>query len=95
MALWLGNSALVCTFAIASLSIAPATALILAGRYSASTRLRLIGGVISLASGGIAAMLYELLRPETGMAFVATWYLIGILLAAVIGAICGPRLLRW
>lgn len=95
MVLWLGNSALVCPFAIATLAIAPAATLILAGRHAAPTRLRLTGGVIGLASGGIAAMLYALHCPETGMVFVATWYLIGILLPALIGAITGPRLLRW
>lgn len=29
------------------------------------------------------------------MTFVATWYLTGIMLATLIGAIVGPRLLRW
>ena len=94
-ALWLGRSAFVCPIAIIALSIAPATALFLAGRRSAPTRLRLTGGVIGLASSGISATLYALHCPETGMTFVATWYLAGILLAAVIGAIGGPRLLRW
>ena len=95
MAAWMGKSALICPFAIAALSVAPATALILAGRRSAPTRLRLTGAVIGLASGGISATLYALHCPETGMAFVATWYLIGILLAALAGALSGPRLLRW
>lgn len=95
MAAWVGTSALVCPFAIAALSAGPATALFLAGRRSAPTRLRLTGAVIGLASGGISATLYALHCPETGMTFVATWYLIGILLAALAGAISGPRLLRW
>lgn len=95
VALWVGRTAFACPFAIVALSIAPAIALIIAGRRSAPTRLRLTGGVIGLASGGISATLYALHCPETGMAFVATWYLIGIPLAVLIGAICGPRLLRW
>ncbi|MFM9935387.1 MAG: NrsF family protein [Novosphingobium sp.] len=94
-ALWLGKTAFACPFAIVALSIAPSIALIMAGRRSAPTKLKLTGGVIGLASGGISATLYALHCPETGMAFVATWYLIGIILATVIGAICGPRLLRW
>jgi len=94
-ALWLGRTAVACPFAIVALSIAPAIALIIAGRRSAPTRLRLTGGAIGLASGGIAATLYALHCPETGMSFVATWYLIGILLAVLIGAISGPRLLSW
>lgn len=94
-ALWLGKTALVCPFAIVALSVVPAIALIRAGRRSAPTRLRLTGGVIGLASGGLAATLYALHCPENGMTFVATWYLIGVMLATLIGAICGPRLLRW
>lgn len=93
--LWLGKTALVCPFAIAVLSAFPAVALILAGRRSAPTRPRLTGGVIGLVSGGLAATLYALHCPENGMTFVATWYLTGVMLATLIGAICGPRLLRW
>ena len=94
-ALWLGKTALVCPFAIVALSVVPAIALIRAGRRSAPTRLRLTGGVIGLASGGLAATLYAFHCPENGMTFVATWYLTGVMLATLIGAICGPRLLRW
>jgi hypothetical protein len=93
--LWLGKTALVCPFAIVALSVVPAIALIGAGRRSAPTRLRLTGGVIGLASGGLAATLYALHCPENGMIFVVTWYLFGIVLTTLIGAICGPRLLRW
>ena len=95
MALWLGKTALVCPFAIFALSAVPAITLVRAGRRSAPTRLRLTGGVIGLASGGLAATLYALHCPENGMTFVATWYLFGILLTTLIGAISGPRLLRW
>ena len=94
-ALWLGKTALVCPFAIVALSVLPAITLVRAGRRSAPTRLRLTGGVIGLASGGLAATLYALHCPENGMTFVATWYLFGILLTTLIGATCGPRLLRW
>lgn len=94
-ALWLGKTALVCPFSIVALSVVPAVALIRAGRRSAPTRLRLTGGVIGLASGGLAATLYALHCPENGMTFVATWYLTGVMLATLLGAIGGPRLLRW
>lgn len=95
MALWMGRSALICPFAIAALSLVPTAALTIAGRRSAPTRLRLTGAVIGLASGGIAATLYALHCPESGMTFIATWYLTGIALATLIGALTGPRLLRW
>jgi len=94
-ALWLGKSALACPFAIVALSAFPSYALIQAGRRSAPTRLRLTGGVIGLTSSGLAAMLYALHCPENGMTFVATWYSVGVMLATLVGIICGPRLLRW
>lgn len=93
--LWLGRTALVCPFAIAALSLFPAIALTMAGRRCAPTRLRLTGGFIGFASGGLAATFYALHCPESGMSFVASWYLLGVLLATLIGAMCGPRMLRW
>ncbi len=93
--LWLGKTALVCPVVITALSVFPAIALTLAGRRSAPTRLRLTGGVIGLTSGGLAATMYALHCPENGMAFVASWYLTGVMLTTLIGAILGPRLLRW
>jgi hypothetical protein len=27
--------------------------------------------------------------------FLATWYVLGILIPAILGALLGPRLLRW
>jgi hypothetical protein len=30
-----------------------------------------------------------------GAPFLATWYLLGVLIPVVIGTLLGPRLLRW
>ncbi|MBL7372919.1 DUF1109 family protein, partial [Escherichia coli] len=42
-----------------------------------------------------AATVYCIHCPEVSAIFVLTWYSLGILLAASIGALLGPRLLRW
>lgn len=33
--------------------------------------------------------------PEMGVAFWAVWYVLGMAVPAIIGALLGPRLLRW
>ncbi|MDH1161872.1 DUF1109 domain-containing protein, partial [Pseudomonas otitidis] len=33
--------------------------------------------------------------PEMGVPFWGVWYLLGMLLPTVLGAVLGPRLLRW
>ena len=61
----------------------------------APQRPRLTGAVIGLASGAATAMLYSLHCPETAMTFLLLWYSAGIMIIATIGAIIGPRVLRW
>jgi len=95
MDMWLGNSWLVCPAIVLSLSLPIMATLMYAARTLAPTRLRLTGAVIGLASGGVAATIYCLHCPETTATFVLSWYTLGILLAAGVGAILGPKLLRW
>jgi hypothetical protein len=64
-------------------------------RRLAPTRLALAGGTAGLAAGAWAACLYCLHCPETSAVFVLTWYSLGIALATGLGALLGPRLLRW
>ncbi len=61
----------------------------------APQRPRLTGGVIGIAAGATTAMLYSLHCPETAMTFVLLWYTAGIAIISAIGAIVGPRVLRW
>jgi hypothetical protein len=61
----------------------------------APRRARLTGAVIGLAAGAITAMLYSLHCPETAMTFLLLWYSAGIAIIAGIGAMIGPRFLRW
>ena len=95
MVAWLGQSWRECPLFIAGLSVPIFGALMLAFRRFAPTRPATTGGFLGLASGAAAAGLYSLHCPEASMAFVATWYSLGILVAGTAGFIAGPRLLRW
>lgn len=94
-ALWQGQSWRVCTIKVAALSLPIFAGLMLAFRALAPTRLTLTGTVAGLAAGACAATLYGLHCPEVSALFVLVWYSLGILAAAVMGALIGPRLLRW
>ena len=91
----MGNSAMVCPWFIAATSAPLLIALIWAVRGLAPTRLRLAGALVGLTAGAFGAMIYCLHCPEVGAPFVAIWYSLGILVPCVIGALAGPRLLRW
>ena len=58
-------------------------------------RLRAAGAAAGLGAGAWAATIYCLHCPEASALFVLTWYSLGILLATAIGALVGPRFLRW
>jgi hypothetical protein len=64
-------------------------------RGLAPTRLRETGAVIGLAAGGAGAFAYAWHCTETGAPFLAVWYTVGIALAALLGWLAGPRVLRW
>jgi hypothetical protein len=64
-------------------------------RKFAPTRLRAAGASAGLAAGAWAATIYCLHCPEVSAMFVLTWYSVGIMAAAVTGALLGPRLMRW
>jgi hypothetical protein len=95
LAMWLGRSWSVCPTIVLRLSVPIFVGLFWAYRRLAPTRLRLAGAVAGLAAGASAAMLYCLHCPEASAVFVLTWYTLGIGLAAAIGALLGPKLMRW
>ena len=84
-----------CPFYIAMLSVPVLAAVTWAIKGLAPTRLSLAGGAAGLASGAIGAVVYTLHCQETGAPFLATWYVLGVLIPAAIGALLGPRVLRW
>lgn len=84
-----------CPFLIATLSVPVFIAVTWAMKGLAPTRLALAGGAVGLASGAIGAIVYSLHCQEMDAPFLATWYLLGVLIPAIIGTLLGPRLLRW
>jgi hypothetical protein len=91
----MGHSAVVCPWFIAATSVPLLVALIWALRGLAPTRLRLAGALVGLTAGGFGALIYCLHCPEVAAPFVAIWYSLGILIPCLVGALLGPRMLRW
>lgn len=90
-----GNTWLFCLSSIPLLSIPVFLAAIWAMKGLAPTRLSLAGGVVGLLAGGTSAAVYALHCPEMGAPFLAIWYVLGMSIPAIAGAIIGPLLLRW
>jgi hypothetical protein len=95
LALLLGQTAAVCPFRIAGLSLPVFVAALWALRGFAPTRLRLAGASAGLLAGGVGAFVYAFHCPELEAAFLGVWYVIGVLIPAAVGALVGPRVLRW
>lgn len=95
LAMWLGASARQCPWRIALLSIPIFAGLLWAFRRLAPSRLRAAGAAAGLAAGASAATIYALACPEVSATFVLTWYTLGMAIATAVGALLGPRLLRW
>jgi hypothetical protein len=95
VAMWLGESWKVCPWLVLLLSLPIFVGLLWSYRRFAPTRLRAAGATAGLSAGAWAATLYCLHCPEVSAMFVLTWYSLGIGLATAVGALLGPRLLRW
>lgn len=95
LAMWLGASWKLCSGLVFMFSIPIFGGLLWAFRRMAPTRLRAAGATAGLTAGAWSATLYCLHCPEVSAIFVLTWYSLGIALAAGLGALLGPRLLRW
>jgi hypothetical protein len=91
----MGHSARLCPFLVLGFAVPPLAGLIWAMRALAPTRLRETGFVIGLAAGGAGAFAYAWHCNETGAPFLALWYSLGIVAAALLGWLIGPRILRW
>lgn len=84
-----------CPVLIAALSLPLLAILFRLFSGFAPHRPRLTGAVIGVATGATTAALYSLHCPESAMTFLLLWYSAGIMIVATIGAIIGPRILRW
>jgi hypothetical protein len=90
-----GDTAARCAISIILLSTLVFAACVWAFRHLAPTRLRLAGAAAGMLSGAVSAAVYAFSCPESSAAFMITWYAGAILAAGLLGALAGPRLLRW
>jgi hypothetical protein len=90
-----GSTSLVCPWLIAGLSLPSFGLLLLALRSLAPTHLRAAGAAAGLLAGALGASVYQFHCPELAAPFLGIWYVLGMLIPAAIGALVGPRVLRW
>lgn len=91
----MGHSWNLCPWRILALAVPSFAAALWAFRRLAPTRLSLAGFAAGLFAGGISASVYCFACDENTALFVVTWYTLGILACGGVGALLGPRLLRW
>lgn len=95
LSMWLGGSWNRCPWRVLLLAVPIFIGLLWSFRKLAPTNLRAAGAAAGLAAGAWAATIYCLHCDEYAAVFVLTWYSLGILLATALGALLGPRVLRW
>jgi len=91
----LGRSWATCSLSIAALSAPIFIAAFWAMRGLAPTRLALGGAGAGLLAGALGSTIYALHCVEMEAPFLAVWYVAGMAIPAVAGALLGPRMLRW
>lgn len=90
-----GHYSSFCLFFVPALSIAPLAAILYSVRQGAPENPGMAGAAAGLASSGLAAAIYAWHCPDDSPLFLATWYVIGIVLMTAVGSVLGHRLLRW
>jgi hypothetical protein len=84
-----------CLICIPLFAIAPFVSLVWALRREAPTNLARTGAVVGLVAGALGAAVFALHHPGGSIPFLVLWYGGPIVLCTIVGAILGPRLLRW
>lgn len=90
-----GDTWKTCPFNIALISLPLFAAELWAMKGLAPTRPALAGASAGCLAGALGTLVYALHCPETGAPFVAIWYVLGIAIPTLAGAVLGPRVLRW
>lgn len=90
-----GVSWKVCSLNVAMLSAPVFVAALWAMKGLAPTRPALAGAASGLLAGATGAFVYAFYCPEMAAPFLGIWYLGGMLVPALLGALLGPKLLRW
>ncbi|MGO7213468.1 NrsF family protein [Rhizobium ruizarguesonis] len=91
----LGSSALHCPLLIFAFAMPILIANTWVLRGGAPSNLGITGFIAGISAGASGAWVYSWFCTENGLPFVTLWYSLGILLTGAIGALLGPRLLRW
>jgi hypothetical protein len=91
----MGHSWFSCPVSVLALSLPTLGGAFWALRGLAPTRLRRAGFAAGVLAGAVGAFSYALSCDELAPGFVAVWYTAGIAAAGALGALLGPRLLRW
>lgn len=94
-ALLLGYTWKTCTLNISLLSLPLLGAALWFTAAQAPTRPMLAGGAAGLLAGTGAAAIYALHCPEMAAPFLGVWYVLGVAVPTVAGAVIGSRMLRW
>ena len=93
--LMMGHSSQVCAPLVLMTALPTLAASFWVLRRLAPTRLTLAGAIAGLFAGGAGAFVYSFHCTEGAAPFIAIWYTLGIVVTAAVGALLGPRLLRW
>jgi hypothetical protein len=91
----MGRSSRVCALLVTLTALPTLAATFWALRKLAPTRLTLAGAGGGLFAGAAGAFVYCFHCNEEAAPFIAVWYTLGIAAVTAIGALLGPRLLRW
>jgi hypothetical protein len=94
MLVW-GETWAACLVNIPLLSVPAFVAAFQVMKTLAPVRPALAGAAAGLLAGSLSAVAYALHCPELAAPFIGLWYLLGMLIPAALGALIGPRLLRW
>jgi hypothetical protein len=92
--LW-GSTWTTCALSIAAFSLPTFAGALLALRSLAPTQARAAGAAAGALAGGLGAAVYALHCPELAAPFLAVWYVAGMAIPVLAGALLGPRWLRW
>ncbi len=91
----IGNNSKYCTVAITALSVPLLIAALVGLRHGAPARPAISGAIAGLLSAGLAATLYASHCTDDSPLFVAMWYTLAAALVAALGALMGPRVLKY
>jgi hypothetical protein len=90
-----GMNWMTCLLCIPLFAVLPFIALVWFLRNGAPTNLRLTGAITGLLAGALGATAYAFHCPDDSVPFIAFWYASMVGFCSLIGALLGPKLLRW